>query len=135
MEKYQACYQQYVRYFRQTFPFAQCLSFEEWTREMQIPQIQHQPQHQQSENQPLFEPNEQDLDEISTKDKSRKTVLKRDTWTSQQTGALINAWKENFVELETFRQVSAWLKVKVCVDKHGPAKTETNQRETRTFEG
>ena len=33
----------------------------------------------------------------STSDKT----MKRDSWSNNQTGALINAWKENFYEIET----------------------------------
>ena len=36
MEKYPTCYVHYVRYFRQTFPFATCLALEERPQEMQI---------------------------------------------------------------------------------------------------
>ena len=35
---------------------------------------------------------------------------------------MINAWKENFYEIETYRQSSAWLGVKAAVDNHGPTK-------------
>ena len=36
MEKYPTCYVHYVRYFRQTFPFATCLALEERPQEMQF---------------------------------------------------------------------------------------------------
>ena len=36
---------------------------------------------------------------------------------------MINAWKENFYEIETYRQPSAWLKVKAAVDNHGREKS------------
>ena len=52
-----------------------------------------------------------------------KKTLKRDSWWNNQPGALINAWKENFYEIEIYRQPSAWLKVKAAVDNHGPEKS------------
>ena len=45
--------------------------------------------------------------------------MKRDSWSNNQTGALINAGKENFYEIET----RAWLKVKIAIDNHGPEKS------------
>ena len=36
---------------------------------------------------------------------------------------MINAWKENFYEIEKYRQPSAWLKVNAAVDNHGPEKS------------
>ena len=45
------------------------------------------------------------------------------SWSNNQTGALINAWKENFYEIEKYRQPSAWLKVNAAVDNHGPEKS------------
>ena len=62
--------------------------------------------------------NQQDQEE-----KSKKIVAKRDTWTNQQKGALVNAWKKHFCELESFRQPSGWLKVKAFVDKNGLKKS------------
>ena len=49
--------------------------------------------------------------------------MERDSWSNNQTGALINASKENFYETETYRQPSEWLKGKACVDNHGPEKS------------
>ena len=49
--------------------------------------------------------------------------MKRDSWSNNQTGALINAGKENFYEIEIYRQPSAWLKVKTAIDNHGPEKS------------
>ena len=58
--------------------------------------------------------------EHDTSQSTSKKTLKRDSWSNNQTGALINAWKENFYEIERYRQPSAWLKVKAAVDNHGP---------------
>ena len=58
--------------------------------------------------------------EHDTSQSTSKKILKRDSWSNNQTGALINAWKENFYEIERYRQPSAWLKVKAAVDNHGP---------------
>ena len=61
--------------------------------------------------------------EHGTSQSTSKKTVKRDSWSNNQTGALINAWKENFYEIETYRQPSAWLKVKAAVDNHGPEKS------------
>ena len=45
---------------------------------------------------------------------------KGESWGKQQTAILVNTWKENFADLETLKQPSAWLKIKHQVDKHGP---------------
>ena len=36
-----------------------------------------------------------------------KKTMKRDSWSNNQTGALINDWKEHFYEIETYQQPSA----------------------------
>ena len=61
--------------------------------------------------------------EHGTSQSTSKKTVKRDSWSNNQTGALINAWKENFYEIETYRQPNAWLKVKAAVDNHGPEKS------------
>ena len=52
-----------------------------------------------------------------------KKTLKRDNWSNNEIGAFINAWKENFYEIETYRQPSAWLKVKAVVNNHALEKS------------
>ena len=61
--------------------------------------------------------------EYDTSQSTLKKTLKRDSWSNNQTGALINVWKENFYETETYLQPSAWLKVKAAVPYHGPEKS------------
>ena len=56
--------------------------------------------------------------EHDTSQSTSKETLKRDSWSKNQTEALINAWKEHFYEIETYPQSSAWLKVKAAVDNH-----------------
>ena len=61
--------------------------------------------------------------EHDTSQSTLKKTLKRDSWSNNQTGDLINAWKEIFYEIETYRQPSAWLKVKAVIDNDGPEKS------------
>ena len=61
--------------------------------------------------------------EHDTSQSTLKKTMKRDSWSNNQTGALINAWKEYFYEIETCQQPSAWLKVKAPVDNHGTEKS------------
>ena len=61
--------------------------------------------------------------EHDTSQSTPKKTMKKDSWSSNQTGALINAWKENFFEIETYRQPSTWLKMKAAVDNYGPEKS------------
>ena len=62
--------------------------------------------------------------EHDTPQLTSKKTSKRDSWSNNQTGALINPWKENFYKIEIYRQPSAWLKVKAAVDNHGSEKSE-----------
>ena len=61
--------------------------------------------------------------EHDTSQSTLKKTLKRDSWSNNQTGDLTNAWKEIFYEVETYRQPSAWLKVKAVIDNDGPEKS------------
>ena len=45
---------------------------------------------------------ENDISELTS-----KKTMKRDSWSNNQTGALINDWKEHFYEIETYQQPSA----------------------------
>ena len=45
--------------------------------------------------------------EHDTSQSTSKKTLKWDTWSNNQTGALIQSWKENFFEIETYPLPSA----------------------------
>lgn len=52
----------------------------------------------------------------------QKEKKKLESYSKQQPAILVNTLKENFADLETFKQPSAWLKIKHQVDKHGSSK-------------
>ena len=129
MENYQAkqrCYNQNVSYFKQFFSFALCSTFEKWAEKNRLFTLGSLEVPRQTRN---LEPSEESATasikkaEHDTSQSTPKKTMKRDSWSSNQTGALINAWKENFFEIETYRQPSAWLKMKAAVDNYGPEKS------------
>ena len=109
-QAYQRCYDQHVSYFKQCFPFAPCPTFEEWAEKNRLFTLSSAEVPHQTRN---LEPSEESATastieaEHDTSQSTSKKTMKRDSWLNNQTGALINAWKENFNEIETYRQPSA----------------------------
>ena len=62
------------------------------------------------------------LNSEENKVESKKTC-KRESWSKQQATVLVNSWKHLYKEIETFKQPTAWLKVKELVDKHSQPKS------------
>ena len=62
------------------------------------------------------------LNSEEKKVESKKTC-KRESWSKQQATVLVNSWKHLYKEIETFKQPTAWLKVKELVDKHSQPKS------------
>ena len=125
-QAYERCYNQYNSYFKQCFPFPPCPTFEECAEKNRLFTLGSVEVPRQTRN---LEPSEEFATastiegEYDTSESTSMKTLKRDSWSNNQTGTLINAWKENFYEIETYRQPSAWLKVKAAVDNHGPEKS------------
>ena len=57
----------------------------------------------------------------STQEKGNK----QESWTKEQSAILVNMWKYLFQQIETFKQPSAWLKMKQEIDKKGLSKSVT----------
>ena len=47
----------------------------------------------------------------------------RNQWTKEQTDAMVNAWRESFVELESHKNPAAWRRIQEAVNKKGEEKT------------
>ena len=125
-QAYQRCYNQYVSYLKQCFPFAPCPTFQQWAEKNRLFTLGSAEVPRQTRNP---EPSEESATastieaEYDTSQLTLKKTMTRDSWSNNHTGALINAWKENFYGIETYRPSSAWLKVKAAVDNHGPEKS------------
>ena len=67
---------------------------------------------------------------VFTGNKQKSAQEKEETnenqsWTKEQSAVLVNMWKDLFQEIETFKQPSAWLKMKQEIDKKGLSKSVT----------
>ena len=51
-----------------------------------------------------------------------KKNCKKKSWSKLEVAVLVNSWKHLYKEIETFKQPSAWLKLKELVDKQGQPK-------------
>ena len=131
-------YESYLQYFRETFPTIPPPSFQAWLQLYNIPQQQQQlpsyrttvPEHlisghsqQQQQLEKESDAFSDNSEPCSSHSSSTSGKAKRERWSQEQTTTLVENWKENFRELETSKQQSAWLKIKQNVDKAGPAKT------------
>jgi len=131
-----SAYDNYLQYFRETFPTIQPPSFQAWLQLYNIPQYQ-QPQQLPPSFQTMSSQREEKSDTFSETASTTSTSnsepcssqsnmsgkQKRDRWSKDQNAALVESWKEHFAELETSRQQGAWQKIKERVDNAGPAKT------------
>ena len=123
MNKYIPVYNQYVAYFKSTFPYVAPPTFHEWAVNMgfntgiagNIHPAEKQPE------QEIVNRNNQDNDKITPP--TTKKESKRESWSKEQTAVLVNSWKSVYKEIETYKQASAWVKVKEVVDKSGPPKS------------
>ena len=129
MDYYYRCYEEYASYFCTSFPNAPCPGFNEWASNMNLfpnstaNQGNESPSISQDDTSfQCFETSDTSSETSTASTKGKKTT-KRDTWPRQQTASLVQAWKENFEALETFKQSSAWFKIKIVVDKNGSEKT------------
>ena len=57
---------------------------------------------------------------VSTESKVSKA--KQDRWNIQQTGVLVNMWKDHYKELESIKQHSIWILIKIKIDAAGKSK-------------
>lgn len=119
MDNYIKCYNEYISYFKTTFASAPCPTFNEWAQQMNLFSSLNLPEAPREEENQGEEETCLSLNSSS----SSKRVIKRESWGKQQTAALVNGWKEHFTDLETFKQGSAWIKIKILVDKFGPEKS------------
>ena len=81
------------------FAIAPCPTFEEWAEKNRLFTLGSVEVPRQTRN---LEPSEESATaptveaEHDTSQSASKKTIKRDSWSNNQTGALINAWKENF---------------------------------------
>ena len=81
------------------FAIAPCPTFEEWAEKNRLFTLGSVEVPRQTRN---LEPSEESATaptvkaEHDTSQSASKKTIKRDNWSNNQTGALINAWKENF---------------------------------------
>ena len=126
MEFAKKSYETYKSYHRAAYPYAPVPTFEEWyqisfdtSNQLNLPGVASQVTQHSTPNSPCFDSEEKAEKEPT----SSKRVAKRETWPDIQTNVLVESWKEYFLDLETFKQPSAWLKVKDKVDSAGPEKS------------
>ena len=138
-QQYFKYYQSFVSYRKAAFPSIPAPSYTEWLRDTNLifPSetplssaacSQQVPPQQQNCNMSFYNNSTEAPTELSdsidtTQSSCDEQKKKRESWAKQQSAILVNAWKENFADLETFKQPNAWLKIKHQVDKHGPPKS------------
>ena len=133
MSEYVPVYNQYVAYFKATFPYVAPPTFQEWAINMgintgiggNIHSAEKRPQ------QEIVSRNISQDNELVSPPTTKK-VSKRESWSKEQTAILVNTWKSLYKEIETFKQASAWVKVKEAVDKGGPPKSVGQVRKKLT---
>ena len=110
------CYERYAECFRITFPFAAQPTYQEWVNDI-------------SATSPAGVSSTADeqsgIYREQTKERPGERGNKRESWTKEQSAILVNIWKDLFQEIETFKQPSAWQKMKQEIDKKGLSKSVT----------
>ena len=61
---------------------------------------------------------------VKEKRQEVRKIAEKEIWSKQQPAVSKNSWKHLYKEIETFKQPSAFLKVKELFDKHGQPKTD-----------
>ena len=60
--------------------------------------------------------------ELCVSTESEVSKAKRDCWNTQQTGVLVNMWKDHYKEFESIKQHSIWILIKNKIDAAGKPK-------------
>ena len=110
------CYERHTEYFRITFLFAALPAYQEWVNDISLTS-------QAGVNSTADE--QSGICREQTKERQGERGNKRESWTKEQSTVLVNIWKDLFQEIETFKQPSAWLKMKQEIDKKGLSKSVT----------
>ena len=109
------CYERYAEYFRITFPFAALPTYEESVNYVSATSAAGVSTADERSG----------ICREQTKDHPGERRNKRESWTKEQSAILVNMWKDLFQEIETFKQPSAWLKMKTEIDRKGLSKSVT----------
>lgn len=127
-------YQQTVQFYKARYGIAFPVpTFEEWLKQQGITyHASQQPPHPPHQYISTSSPHIPQVHQIS-KPQSDESVdeqvamivvkASRSKWSKQQTSALIETWKENFEEIQSFKAPHAWTKIKNKIDEHGTVKT------------
>ena len=108
-------YERYTEYFRITFPFAALPTYEEWFNDVSATSAAGVSTADERSR----------ICREQTKERPGEKGNKRESWTKEQSVILVNMWKDLFLEIKTFKQPSAWLKMKTEIDKKGLSKSIT----------
>ena len=110
------CYERYAECFRTTFPFAALPTYQEWVNDISATS---------TAGVSTTADEQSGIYREQTKERPGERGNKRESWTKEQSAILVNMWKDLFREIETFKQPSAWLKMKQEIDKKGLSKSVT----------
>ena len=107
------CYERYPEYFRITFPFATLPTYQEWVNDISAI----------SAAEVSTADERTGICREQPKERPGERGNKRESWTKEQGAILVKMQKDLFQEIETFKQSSAWLKMKQEIDKKGLPKS------------
>ena len=107
------CYERYAEYFWITFPFAAPPTFQEWAYATSAAGVSSTADERSG------------ICREQAKERLGERRNKRESWIKEQSAILVNMWKYLFQEIETFKQPSAWLKMRKEIDKKRISKSVT----------
>ena len=111
--------QTYIDHFKSTFSYVPALSFNEWAMNMGINNDTSDILYANSSTGSSNSNTRVNCEEEKVEGKKN---CKKKSWSKLEVAVLVNSWKHLYKEIETFKQPSAWLKLKELVDKQGQPK-------------
>ena len=110
------CYERHAEYSRITFPFAAPQTYQECVNDISATS---------AAGVNSFADEWSGICREQTKERPKERENKRESWTKEQSAILVTMGNDLFQEIETFKEPSAWLKMKTEIDKKRLSKSVT----------